>query len=614
MRFSGPRTRFAEEGMQVLQTTALQIPALQIPALQVPALKITTLQTTTNHWLVLISILTSMVACYAAFSLAERMASARGRAYFYWLAGGATAMGLGIWSMHYLGMLSVRLPVDVVYHVPTVLLSLLLAVFAAAVVLVVVSRSHFRLLHGVSGSVLMGLGIGGMHYTGMHAMRCSAMHHYQPAMVALSILTAVVFSWLALWIAFSVRARAEGGESFKIGAAALMGLGIAAMHYIAMAAVTFQSMGTGSTGDGMAMPYSTQHTVHISTIGVAGIALTIGIVLLATMFTTLVDRRVYEQMRRLHLELSEERDHFHAAAECSLDGLYICSAIRDARGEIEDFAFIYLNSNVERMVAIPRSRMIGGRMCELQPVNRTLGLFERYKQVVSTGEPMVCELSVHDKDLNQAWIRVQAVKVRDGVAITTSDITARKQNEERILHLAHHDPLTGLLNRSLLSDRIGQAIEQSRRNGTMAAISLIDLDLFKHVNDTYGHGAGDCVLVTVASRLTNAVRALDSVVRIGGDEFIVVMPELKRLADAQRVAEKMLLALQAPICIEGQSIRISCSIGIAIYPDAAADVEALLSQADTAMYTAKGLGKNQYRIAGPPGTPEPALQPVKVNR
>ena len=370
-----------------------------------------------------------------------------------------------------------------------------------------------------------------------------------------------------------------------------MGLGIAAMHYTAMAAVTFEAT---------AMPYSTRHTVRIPSIGVVGIALTIGIVLLGSMFTTLVDRRIYEQMRRLHLELSEERDRFHAAAECSLDGLYICSAIRDRAGEIEDFAFIYLNSNIERMVAIPRSRMIGGRMCELQPLNRTLGLFERYRQVVTTGEPMVCELSVHDKDLKQAWIRVQAVKVRDGVAITTSDITARKQNEEHILHLAHHDPLTGLLNRSLLSDRIGQALEQSRRNGTMAAISLIDLDLFKYVNDTFGHAAGDCVLVTVASRLTSVVRALDSVVRIGGDEFIVVMPELKRHADAQRVAEKMLLAIQAPILIEGQSIRISCSIGIAIYPDSADDVEALLSQADTAMYTAKGLGKNQYRVSAGP--------------
>ena len=147
------------------------------------------LPTTDNYWLVLVSVLTSIVACYAAFSLAERMASSRGRAYFYWLASGATAMGAGIWSMHYLGMLSVRLPVEVVYHVPTVLLSLLLAVFAAAVVLVVVSRGQFTALHGTGGSLLMGIAIGGMHYTGMHAMRCAAMHHYQPLMVALSILT-----------------------------------------------------------------------------------------------------------------------------------------------------------------------------------------------------------------------------------------------------------------------------------------------------------------------------------------------------------------------------------------------------------------------------------------
>jgi len=134
------------------------------------------IQTTTISWIVAVSVFASILASYAAFSFAERIATSQGWSARMWLWCGAGAMGLGIWSMHYLGMLAVRLPIEVAYHVPTVLLSLVLAVLASAVALIVVSRDALSGANTMWGSLLMGVGIGGMHYVGMHAMRCAAMH------------------------------------------------------------------------------------------------------------------------------------------------------------------------------------------------------------------------------------------------------------------------------------------------------------------------------------------------------------------------------------------------------------------------------------------------------
>jgi diguanylate cyclase (GGDEF)-like protein len=196
-------------------------------------------------------------------------------------------------------------------------------------------------------------------------------------------------------------------------------------------------------------------------------------------------------------------------------------------------------------------------------------------------------------------VRIQAVKVRDGVAITASDITARKRNEEQILYLAHHDPLTGLMNRSLLTDRITQAINRSNRNCSYTGIFLIDVDCFKEVNDTLGHATGDAALVVIANRLQRAVRVVDSVVRLGGDEFVVVMPEIRQRFDVENCAKRILRAFEPRIAANGHSLVLHCSIGVAVYPESAQTCEELLSKADAAMYLAKRRGKNQFEIHAP---------------
>jgi diguanylate cyclase (GGDEF)-like protein/PAS domain S-box-containing protein len=296
------------------------------------------------------------------------------------------------------------------------------------------------------------------------------------------------------------------------------------------------------------------------------------------------------------LQLAEERERLHAAAECSMDCLYICEAVRDESGEIVDFTFDYLNRNVEKMESIPLSTLIGARMCEILPSNRRLGLFDLYKRVVLTGEPLVHELAVDDKDVRSSWIRVQAVKLKDGVVITASDITLRKQEEERTIFNAQHDPLTALPNRSVLQDRIDQGVLWAKRHGDMLGVFLIDLDGFKTINDTLGHAAGDETLITVAGRLSNCMREVDSVIRIGGDEFVVVMPQLRRQSDAKMLAARILDALRLPMHIAGRNVSVTSSIGIAIYPDSAQTTEELLSRSDAAMYSAKRDGKNKYEM------------------
>jgi diguanylate cyclase (GGDEF)-like protein/PAS domain S-box-containing protein len=180
-----------------------------------------------------------------------------------------------------------------------------------------------------------------------------------------------------------------------------------------------------------------------------------------------------------------------------------------------------------------------------------------------------------------------------GVAL---DITDRKQAEQRIAHMAHHDALTGLPNRVLLRDRIGQAIAQAHRNGTQLAVLFIDLDRFKTINDSLGHQLGDRLLQSVASRVLVCVREGDTVSRVGGDEFVIVIPGLHSAADAAAVATKILEVLASAFHLNGVDLHVAASVGISLYPADGADAETLMRNADTAMYHAKDSGRGNYQF------------------
>src|SRR6266436_88063 len=176
-----------------------------------------------DYRLVSLSVLIAICAAYAALDLAGRTAATSGRVRLAWLAGGAIAMGVGIWSMHYIGMLAFSLPVAMLYDWPTVFLSLLAAIFAAAVALFVVSRPRMGWLRALTGSAIMGGGIATMHYTGMSAMRLPAMCSYDPVLLTLSIVFAIVISLIALWLTFRFREDAKTSPWWKTGSAVVMG-------------------------------------------------------------------------------------------------------------------------------------------------------------------------------------------------------------------------------------------------------------------------------------------------------------------------------------------------------------------------------------------------------
>lgn len=174
-----------------------------------------------------------------------------------------------------------------------------------------------------------------------------------------------------------------------------------------------------------------------------------------------------------------------------------------------------------------------------------------------------------------------------------------KTAQVKLDHQAHHDGLTDLPNRMLLKDRLGQAIEAARRQGGQLAVLFMDLDRFKHINDSLGHGVGDHLLRSVAQRLVACIRQSDTVCRQGGDEFVLLLSEIEHAEDAAQLAQKILTKLALPHHIDGHDLHVSVSIGIGIYPTDGKDVDTLLKSADTAMYHAKENGRNNYKFFEP---------------
>jgi diguanylate cyclase (GGDEF)-like protein/PAS domain S-box-containing protein len=202
------------------------------------------------------------------------------------------------------------------------------------------------------------------------------------------------------------------------------------------------------------------------------------------------------------------------------------------------------------------------------------------------------------------WLSINAVTEPGSGEVTHyigifSDITLRKQQEDHIRHLAFHDPLTGLPNRSLFQDRLRHALAESRRDMLPVALMLLDLDHFKYVNDTLGHYMGDRLLKEISLRLVRSVRESDTVARLGGDEFVIILNSIHDLRDVVHVVEKITSELARPISINSHQFRVAASLGIAMYPDDATTIDDLMRCADTAMYHAKGRGRGNYQFFTP---------------
>jgi diguanylate cyclase (GGDEF)-like protein len=414
-----------------------------------------------NLWLVLISFVVAMLASYTALDMAGRITATEGRTARLWLAGGSAAMGSGIWSMHFIGMLAYHLPIAMGYDPWITGLSWLLGILSSALALKLVSQKELTNRQLAMGAVMMGAGVCAMHYTGMAAMRMSPAIHYKMSLVLASIAIAVAASGAALWLAFRLRQHPSRIRLLRVGSAIVMGCAIAGMHYTAMAAAE--------------MPL---HSVC-------------------------------------------------RAAHSGIDSLWLA----------------------------------------LLMIVSTLG-----------GLAVVLITSVIDMRLDSR----------------TAALAASLENaNQELTYLALHDNLTKLPNRLLLEDRLNQAIQASRRSQAPFSVLFLDLDGFKEVNDAFGHHVGDALLAEVAERIRSAIRASDTLARIGGDEF-VLLADHGEPTSAANLADKLVRLVGQPYRIAGHDLRISVSIGIALYGDFAQEAHDVLRNADAAMYHAKALGRSGY--------------------
>jgi diguanylate cyclase (GGDEF)-like protein/PAS domain S-box-containing protein len=259
-----------------------------------------------------------------------------------------------------------------------------------------------------------------------------------------------------------------------------------------------------------------------------------------------------------------------------------------------DGVILECNATFAEMLGYSRAEMIGMHVRDL--FVRAVEHDELTEMLRDALTLISVELELKRKDGRHVWVLQNLTLSGDRIHETLVDISDRKRAEEQIEFHAYHDVLTHLPNRKLFTDRLGQAITHARRTGKPLAVMFVDLDHFKTINDTLGHTAGDELLLEMSTRLRACVRDDDTVARLGGDEFTIILSDLRLPEDAASVAEKILVAVQQPLTLAGTAVDISASIGIALHPTDGADIDALLRNADRAMYRAKESGRNNYQL------------------
>ncbi len=291
------------------------------------------------------------------------------------------------------------------------------------------------------------------------------------------------------------------------------------------------------------------------------------------------------------------RSTFRMAVDGAREAFYMISPVRGPDGEIIDWLLEDCNERAADMQRKHREQLIGSTFSQLFP-NHTLQHVLAFFGAAFEQHFKEDEFRVHDGEVHRpGWFQRRAVRSGDGIAITVRDITDARRHEETLAQLAVTDTLTGLPNRRWLNDYLPGALTRARAARKRVALLFIDLDNFKKVNDTLGHAAGDELLRAAAACLKAAVRATDPVVRLGGDEFTVLLENLERDDDATPVAEQVIRAFsESAVFAPWAALNVRCSVGVAVYPSHAQDVDELLRHADAAMYAAKTAGKGCYRV------------------
>jgi len=539
---------------------------------------------------VAISCVVACLASFTALNLAGRLQAAEGVARRLWLLASAFALGGGIWSMHFIGMLAIAMPMQMSYDIELTMLSLVLAVAVTGLGLLMVCRLGPNIKGIASGGIVVGLGIVAMHYVGMEAMRTPEMGiAYDWAWVSVSVVIALVAATAALWLAFRTsRLRA------RLMAALLMGAGISGMHYAGIAGATMIHTHAHALS---AAPAVTSDWLAALVAAGAVILLVVGLItaIFDSKLATLTAREA-EALKRSEETLRLQNDRFDWAINHMSQGL----CMFDGDGRLSVF-----NRRYAEMYNIPPDAIrIGQTLEDVLQCRAAAGAlpaqdvdeFNRWRIATAKGRDRSAD-AIAMRDGRTILIMHQSLPDGGWVA-THQDITAQSEVESKIRFIAHHDSLTGLPNRVLFKERLAAA-QRNLAHGARFALMILDLDHLKEVNDTAGHNAGDTLLVDVARRLRTCLGDKDTVARLGGDEFAILVPAYDNARSLAMLAGRLITAVTQG-AINGEPTNIGVSIGIALAPENGIEAEQLLQAADIALYEAKYGERGTYRFFAAP--------------
>lgn len=534
---------------------------------------------TYNSFLVVLSYLIAVTASYSALDLAGRVNVSKGKHRLLWLIFGAFSMGLGIWSMHFVGMLALTLPIQVFYDMPLVILSVLLAIFVSSIALFTVTRDKLSVKDLFVSGALMATGISGMHYTGMAAMMVDIT--YESSLVILSVAIAGTASMAALWLLFYFRKdQTRFAHLYKFGSSLIMGAAIAGMHYTGMVAAHFH----------MGQTPMTQVETQIKT---ETLAYTIVLATFLLLGVTLTGVFINKRFSQKDFVIQEHESWYRSLYKNNEYGIISL----DKEGKIID-----MNPAVSKISGLRAEEFIHQHVSSLRLL---ISEEEREKttQLFSLSDPQgpnSFETVLMPPDGKRIELSVMKVPVDIeseivGSHIIIKDITEENAAKKKIKHLAYHDDLTGLPNRRMFNLLLNQKTENSGSESTSFAVMVLDIDRFKMINDSLGHTYGDIFLQGVSKRIVACTEGgRVTVARMGGDEFTILCETGEDGAEASRLAERIIETLQQPFHLKDSDFYISASIGTALFPKHGRDAVELLKKADAAMYKVKKQGKNGH--------------------
>ncbi|WYP26231.1 EAL domain-containing protein [Alkalihalobacillus sp. FSL W8-0930] len=519
--------------------------------------------------LVLLSFIIATFASYTALDLAERIRNGSGVKRFLWLVGGALTMGMGIWSMHFIGMLAYTFSVPVYYHVGTVLLSVILAIGASAIALLVVGlRGDKHSFVLFAGGICMAAAISGMHYVGMAAISLEIT--YDLGVVALSIAIAALASFAALWLLLSIGGTNRFSLLIKLGCGFVMAIAITGMHYTGMAAASFQY--GEEMGSGFINPRGLTYWISVGT--------------LLSLTLTTIGIFLHKRFNEKDSDIARHESWYRSLYEHNMNGIISVSS---------DGTIQQVNDAAQKMMGIDATHIVQKQARDMGFIDVSSHLefqqFRRRKYETMLTRP-------DQKVLYLTLMHVPVVTDQQvvGTHLMMKDITMQKQNEKQIKHLAYHDELTGLPNRRKFNDLIEEAVNECKKNSHSFAVLTLDIDRFKMINDSLGHMYGDLFLQKVSNRITKLIDGEDIILsRLGGDEFVLIYK--KEMGHSlESFASRILTLIQKPFHLKEHDFYISASLGIAIYPQHGKKADVLLRNADTALYEVKRNMKNGYQI------------------